>query len=171
VASTRLARGIAWAVVGLAIASWVEVGAGEPAWQVEAGAGGCELRVAGTGAACPCAEWPARLSLLLGRPLSLNRATAADLLELPGVGPVLAGAIERERREHGPFGRVEDLVRVQGVGAGRLAQLQPWLTTVEPPCVGEGELRAARPDPGIGAGAADADGAAGLDAAEPAAGF
>ncbi len=48
--------------------------------------------------------------------LDLNRATAAELEELPGIGPVLAGRIVEHREAHGPFATVGDLREVQGVG-------------------------------------------------------
>jgi competence protein ComEA len=54
----------------------------------------------------------------------LNTADAADLEELPGVGPVLAGRIIAHREEHGPFEAVEDLLDVPGIGEGKLASLR-----------------------------------------------
>ncbi len=57
-------------------------------------------------------------------PLDLNRATAAELDRLPGVGPVRAGAIVRYRREHGPFRRLEDLLLVPGIGPTTLERLR-----------------------------------------------
>lgn len=51
------------------------------------------------------------------RPLvDLNRATAAELRALPGIGPVTARRIVDFRTEHGRFGRPEDLMQVKGVG-------------------------------------------------------
>ena len=48
--------------------------------------------------------------------LDLNRASAAELDALPGIGPVLAGRIVEHRNTHGPFRRVEELRAVRGVG-------------------------------------------------------
>ena len=48
--------------------------------------------------------------------LDLNRATAAELDALPGIGPVLAGRIVAYREQHGGFRSVRDLRRVQGIG-------------------------------------------------------
>jgi competence protein ComEA len=48
--------------------------------------------------------------------LDLNRASAAELDALPGIGPVLAGRIVEHRQAHGPFRRVEELRAVRGVG-------------------------------------------------------
>lgn len=62
-----------------------------------------------------------------GRRLDLNRAGRAELEALPGVGPVLAGRILAHRRR-GRFKRVEDLLDVPGIGAGRLEELRPRVT-------------------------------------------
>ncbi len=63
-----------------------------------------------------------------GGPLNLNAATPAQLEELPGVGPVLAQAILRERDRRGGFRRVEDLRSVRGIGDKRFADLKPLVT-------------------------------------------
>lgn len=57
-------------------------------------------------------------------PLDLNRATAAELEQLPGIGPAIAAAIVEHRDEHGPFGSVEHLLEVPGIGAAKLAALR-----------------------------------------------
>jgi len=57
--------------------------------------------------------------------LDLNAATAAQLEELPGVGPVLAGRIVAWREANGPFPSVEILGEVSGIGDTLLAQLRP----------------------------------------------
>lgn len=54
----------------------------------------------------------------------INLATAVELETLPGVGPVLAGRIIEFREEHGPFGTVEDLLDVPGIGEAKLASLR-----------------------------------------------
>ena len=48
--------------------------------------------------------------------LDINRADAAALEGLPGVGPVLAQRIIAHREAHGPFARPEDLLEVSGIG-------------------------------------------------------
>ncbi|MEX5631846.1 helix-hairpin-helix domain-containing protein [Parafrankia sp. FMc2] len=60
-----------------------------------------------------------------GQPLDLNTATAAQLDELPGVGPVLAQRIIDWRSENGPFTSPDQLGEVTGVGDRRLADLLP----------------------------------------------
>jgi competence protein ComEA len=56
-------------------------------------------------------------------PIDLNRATAEELQQLPGVGPATAGAIVDDRLRNGPFASVDDLDRVPGIGPAKLAAL------------------------------------------------
>lgn len=56
--------------------------------------------------------------------IRLNLATAGELEQLPGVGPVLAERIVAHREESGPFRRVEDLLDVSGIGEAKLAALR-----------------------------------------------
>jgi competence protein ComEA len=50
------------------------------------------------------------------QPVDVNRADAAQLEDLPGIGPSLAARIVAHRRAHGPFGELGDLASVSGVG-------------------------------------------------------
>jgi len=61
------------------------------------------------------------------RPISLNKASKNELLELPGVGPAMADRIIADRREHGPFKHVEDLKRVKGIGSKKFEKLRKYL--------------------------------------------
>lgn len=54
----------------------------------------------------------------------VNTATADELEQLPGVGPVLAERIVAHREARGPFGVVEDLLDVPGIGEAKLASLR-----------------------------------------------
>ena len=63
----------------------------------------------------------------LTRPISLNKASKNELLELPGVGPAMADRIIADRREHGPFKHVEDLKRVKGIGSKKFEKLRKYL--------------------------------------------
>jgi competence protein ComEA len=54
----------------------------------------------------------------------VNQATAAQLEELPGVGPVLAERIVAFREANGPFEQIEDLLEVPGIGEAKLAGLR-----------------------------------------------
>jgi competence protein ComEA len=64
-------------------------------------------------------ERPARPSDKLTEddpPVDINRATADDLMRIPGVGEVTAGRIIKTRDKDGPFRTVADLERVKGIG-------------------------------------------------------
>ena len=62
-------------------------------------------------------------------PIDVNQATAADLEELPGVGPATATAIVTERDRNGPFLSVDDLDRVPGIGPTKIEALRDLVTT------------------------------------------
>jgi competence protein ComEA len=61
--------------------------------------------------------------------LDINAATAADLEELPGVGPVLAERIVAYRNEHGSFSAVEDLLDVPGIGEAKLSGMRDAISS------------------------------------------
>ena len=60
--------------------------------------------------------------------VNLNTADAEALTALPGIGEELAGRIAAYREEHGPFEAVEDLTKVPGIGQGKLAALEGFVT-------------------------------------------
>lgn len=59
--------------------------------------------------------------------IDLNRATQAQLERLPYIGPVKAQRILDYRKDHGPFGRVQELERVRGIGPKTMERLEPLL--------------------------------------------
>ncbi len=61
------------------------------------------------------------------RPLDLNAATAAQLQQLPGVGPSTAQEIISFREKSGPFHRVEDLLAIHGISKVKLEKLRPYV--------------------------------------------
>ncbi len=60
--------------------------------------------------------------------INLNSATAAQLDTLPGVGPSTAKAIISYRNRKGPFGKVEDLLNVPGIGPAKVAAIRDQVT-------------------------------------------
>ncbi|MDR7433778.1 MAG: helix-hairpin-helix domain-containing protein [Armatimonadota bacterium] len=63
--------------------------------------------------------------------IDLNKASVAELEALPGIGPVLARRIVEYRSKAGPFRRVEELLKVRGVGPKLVAKLRPYVTVRE----------------------------------------
>ena len=61
-------------------------------------------------------------------PVDINTAAAAALQDLPGVGPVIAAAIEEHRANHGPYDSVDALLDVTGIGPAKLDQLRPHVS-------------------------------------------
>ena len=63
-----------------------------------------------------------------GSKVSLASATAEQLDELPGIGPVTAEKIVDWRTTHGPFRSVDDLDDVPGIGPARIEELRDLVT-------------------------------------------
>ena len=59
-----------------------------------------------------------------GSPMDLNSATATQLDQLPGVGPVLAQRIVDYRTQHGGFRSVDELRQVSGIGDAKYADIK-----------------------------------------------
>lgn len=124
------AWGVAVALVGLSVpreAAWAPDACGTPT-EIEARDGhsivvSCGEDPSNAVDSGPGVRGPARL--LFGLPLDLTSVDAATLEVLPGVGPVLASEIVRERTVR-PVASVADLARVPGIGARRAARLAPW---------------------------------------------
>jgi competence protein ComEA len=66
--------------------------------------------------------------LAAGERVDVDRASAAELDRLPRIGPALAARIVADREAHGPFGSLEGLRRVPGVGAAAAKALAPFVT-------------------------------------------
>ncbi len=63
-----------------------------------------------------------------GRAVDVNRASAAELALLPGVGPSLARRLVDARNRAGGFQRASDLLGVRGIGPKTLQKMLPFLT-------------------------------------------
>ena len=57
-------------------------------------------------------------------PININRATAAELDSLDGIGPVIAKRIIEYRKINGSFTSIEDLQKVSGIGGAKFAQIK-----------------------------------------------
>jgi competence protein ComEA len=67
-----------------------------------------------------------------GPRLDLNRATLAELALVPGLGSARAQSIADHREQHGPFGSIDELRNVPGVGPRTLEKIRPWLFVARP---------------------------------------
>ena len=68
----------------------------------------------------------ARERMLLRIPLHPDRMAPHEWELLPGIGPVLAQRIVVDRQENGAFGTIEGLLRVRGVGQGKLSAIRRY---------------------------------------------
>ncbi|MCC7424999.1 MAG: helix-hairpin-helix domain-containing protein [Planctomycetaceae bacterium] len=64
--------------------------------------------------------------------LNINEANWVELAQLEAVGEVLARRIVEDRSERGPFGTVDDLRRLKGIGARTLEKLRPLVRVDNP---------------------------------------
>jgi competence protein ComEA len=62
--------------------------------------------------------------------VDVNRADWPELIQLPGVGQVLAERLIAERERGGAFRNVDDLERVRGIGPRTLDRLRPYLLPI-----------------------------------------
>jgi len=74
-----------------------------------------------------CSDTPPELAAFFNLPLPLNRASQADLMRLPGIGPKLAENIISGRKRLGGIAGPDDLIKVNGIGPKRSARLLPLL--------------------------------------------
>ena len=81
-------------------------------------------------------------------PVYLNQASVDELRRLPGVGPKRAEAILVLRQRLGRFQRVEDLLRVKGVGRGAVKKWRPLVRLDAPPAPSSASALSGAPDGG-----------------------
>lgn len=63
-----------------------------------------------------------------GALVNLNTADHEALVALPGIGPALARRIIAYREQYGPFGSVEQLIDVQGIGTRNIDEFRHLVT-------------------------------------------
>jgi competence protein ComEA len=68
----------------------------------------------------------------LAFPLDINTATAAELEQLPGIGPTLAQNIVAYRELHGLFATVADIQRVPEIGPITYEAIFPFIFVSQP---------------------------------------
>ena len=126
--------------VWLALAGAVSIAGVEPGdptpVALVADASGCRLDHPGAAGSCRCAELTGLQRRLFGWPIPLNQAAPEDLSVLPGIGPVRAARLVAERERRGGFDRIEELLRVRGVGPHSVEALRTavFLSGPDPAC-------------------------------------
>lgn len=60
--------------------------------------------------------------------VNINTASAEELQQLPGIGPVKAAAIVEYRETNGDFVSLEELIAVKGIGEKTFAQIKEQIT-------------------------------------------
>ncbi len=63
--------------------------------------------------------------------LDINRASAEELAELPGIGPVLAERIIRYQQSAGAFKNLSQILEVKGIGKVRLERIREIISLGE----------------------------------------
>ncbi len=68
---------------------------------------------------------PLSFTLAVAAPININKADRTEIVEnLTGIGNVKADAIIEYREANGPFEKVEDLLKVKGIGAKTVEQIK-----------------------------------------------
>lgn len=63
--------------------------------------------------------------------IDINSATKVQLMELHGIGELLAERIVAYREENGPFATIDDLMNVEGIGEKKLKAITEWIKVGE----------------------------------------
>lgn len=68
-----------------------------------------------------------KLSGLAQASISLNRASANELMKLPSVGEATASLIMEYRKERGKFRTLTEIMNVKGIGPKKFERMKPYL--------------------------------------------
>jgi comEA protein len=60
--------------------------------------------------------------------ININSASAKELQTLPQVGAVVAQRIIDYREKHGKFSKIEEIMKVKGIGEKMFQKLKPLIT-------------------------------------------
>ena len=63
-----------------------------------------------------------------GSKININTATVAELQELPRIGEQVARRIVEYREQNGKFKRIEELMKIKGIGEKTFLQLKDRIT-------------------------------------------
>ena len=63
--------------------------------------------------------------------IDINTATKVQLMELHGIGELLAERIIDYREKYGPFVTTDDLLNIDGIGTNKLQAITEWIKVGE----------------------------------------
>jgi len=66
--------------------------------------------------------------ITLGLPVSINKESEEGLTAVPGIGPVTAKSIVKERTSRGGFNTLEELKSVKGIGDKTYSKIKAYVT-------------------------------------------
>lgn len=61
--------------------------------------------------------------------ININLALSGDLQQLPGIGLVISERIIEYREKNGKFNKIEDLMKVKGIGEKKFERIKEYLIT------------------------------------------
>ena len=71
---------------------------------------------------------PAKGKAVSQAPVSINKGNADELESVRGIGPMLAERIIKFREANGRFERIEDLIRVPGIGQAKFERIKEQIS-------------------------------------------
>lgn len=60
--------------------------------------------------------------------INVNIASAMEIASIPGLGEKKSLAVIKYREKHGPYAKVEDLKKVDGIGNKLFEKIKPYVT-------------------------------------------
>jgi comEA protein len=71
---------------------------------------------------------PSRADDAAARKININSASAQELQKLPQIGAAVAQRIVDYRDKHGKFAKIEEIMKVKGIGEKRFLKIKPLIT-------------------------------------------
>jgi competence ComEA-like helix-hairpin-helix protein len=85
------------------------------------------ITISPEGGALKVTDMPAIRRLALGLPIDINRASAEELSQVPGIGETTAAKIVRQRESRGKFETLSELTTIPGIKDKKLNSLKKYL--------------------------------------------